>query len=98
MVARCGLVGGGLGLANASSARAIVTRIDNPLSAAAFGLGSADESKSNLLPFSWRMENWSRVGNLFDSSSAFPPLGASSAANGSLEIIRSGEGLGFADP
>jgi hypothetical protein len=99
IVARCGFVAGGIGLANASSARAFVTRIDKPLSAA-FGLVSVvdDESKSNLLPFSWRMENWSSVGNLFESSSAEPPtLGASRAAKGSLDMIRSGDGLGFAE-
>lgn len=55
-------------------------------------------SKSNFIPFSCRIENWSSVGNLFDSSSApFKPDDESSAAKGSPLLIRIGEGLGFVD-
>lgn len=54
-------------------------------------------SKSNLTPCSCKIENWSSVGNLVDSSSlVFAAVElASSAAKGSPFVTRIGEGLGL---
>jgi hypothetical protein len=81
-----------------SSAKASVTRL---LSFSCAGSeGGAVGSNSNLLPFSWRMENSSKDGNLLESSSTAAARtgwdGLSKAAKGSLDAPRAGEGLGLA--
>lgn len=59
-------------------------------------VGELELSNSNLIPFSCKIENWSSVGNRFDSSSfVFATASESSAAKGSPSVTRIGEGLGF---
>lgn len=87
-----------LGGANASSASRSVTFRDISLgccSCCAAG-GEIGLSKSNFEPESCRMENWSRVGNLDDSSSPGPAADlASRAAKGSPFVTLAGDLLGF---
>lgn len=92
----CGdLDGGGPagGLTNASSASLAATLW--PISVG-FSWGEVGLSKSNFAPCSWRIENWSSVGNLDESSSAssFLPVLESNAANGSPLVTLIGDGLG----
>ena len=77
---------------NASSASRSATLWDR-----SFGCCGLDgpASKSNFCPLSWRRENWSRVGNLEDSSSAARAEAfASRAAKGSPLVTLPGDGLG----
>lgn len=62
-----------------------------------FSDGDAELSKLKFAPCSCNNENWSKVGNRDDSSSAVPDLLglASRAAKGSPFVTRIGEGLGF---
>jgi hypothetical protein len=91
----CGDLDGGAvcGLTNASSASLAATLW--PISVD-FSWGEVGLSKSNFAPCSWRIENWSRVGNLDESSSAssFFPAFESNAANGSPLVTLIGDGLG----
>jgi hypothetical protein len=52
-------------------------------------------SNSNLEPFSWRRENWSKLGNFEAISSCAGADFASRAANGSLFVTRIGDAVGF---
>lgn len=83
------------GRAKASSASAFVIRRDM----SSCGFSATVDSKSNLPPFSWNRENWSKVGNLADSSSgAFGfDLVPSSAEKGSMDVMRIGDGLGLVE-
>jgi hypothetical protein len=86
-----------LGMANASSANASVTRCERSLDL--LEAVEAFASKENLVFESCSIENWSMEGNLADRSSSawLPSLGGdfeSSAANGSPPMTLKGEGLG----
>lgn len=86
------------GRANALSATAPNTRVGRSAFSSST-LPWGDGSKSCVLPFSVRSENWSKLGKRDDSSSFAAKLFPSSEANGSrCSTIRRGEGLGCADP
>lgn len=83
------------GLLKASSARASVTIL--PKLSGGFE-GEVGLSKSNLAPWSCRIANWSRDGNLAEASSvsSLLPVWESRAAKGSPLVTLIGEGLGLA--
>lgn len=82
------------GLLKASSARASVTILPK----LSWGFwGEVGLSKSNLAPWSCKIENWSREGNRAEASSesSLLPVLASRAAKGSPLVTRIGDGLGL---